>query len=97
MYEINNMITIFKSGLNFTNTSLITIQLPEGSEIISLKNQDNTPTIWYMCDTDEPLEDRHFLGLCTGQRVPQDLEGDYIDTVVMYEGNFVLHIFEIYK
>ena len=90
------MTTIYKAVLDFRQADVLPIQMPEGSEIMTIKSQYGIPTMWYLCDTEEPMETRKFRALTTGQDIPDDLEGDYINTVTMIQDQYVLHIFEIY-
>lgn len=91
------MVTIHKAVLDFSESAILSIQMPWGSDILKLGVQYNVPTIWYACDTGEVLESRLFQLVCTGQKITNEIDGDYLGTVLLDNDNFVGHIFEIYQ
>lgn len=68
-----------------------TIELPEGSRILSLQDQMGTLTFWAMVDERLAAEPVSFVVIATGQSLPEGLK-NYIGTVQM--NSFVWHVFE---
>jgi hypothetical protein len=69
--------------------------MPRGAKILSVGLQDppfERVHVWYLCDPNEPLEDR-LIGLCvTGGDAP-DYKHTFLGTLI-YRSGFVLHAFE---
>lgn len=81
------MKTIYKYRIDFDKT----LELPEGSEVLSFQYQDEKPTIWVLVDTTKPLVKRHFSIYGTGWEVAE--EGlKFIGTAK--EDVFIWHLFE---
>lgn len=89
------MVTIHKTYLH-SGIPVQSLPMPRHSEIFKLGVQYNIPTIWYICDTELPLEDRTFRTLLTGEEITEDMDdGDYIGTYLIDNDSFVGHVFEI--
>lgn len=84
--------TVWKTALKPMNVQQVAI--PRGAQILSAHMQDNMPTIWYLCDTDAPLEDREIAIVATGSAAPYPAEAHFIGTVLINGGSIVAHIFE---
>lgn len=71
------------------------IQMPFGSTILSVKAQNEKVVVYALVNPDEKETEYHqFLVIPTGSRAdltPTDL---FLGTVLLYNGEFVLHIFE---
>lgn len=73
----------------------ITLQMPQGAEILCLQMQHDKPTIWVRCDDDPAFANRV-------QRVLQwrgtghnaDGTGAYVGTVQLDDGALVFHLFD---
>ena len=73
----------------------VEISLPKGSKILCVKTQKNDLFLWALVDPDEnETESVKFRIAGTGHPIEEE-NLEYIDTVLMYEDNFVLHIFKI--
>lgn len=84
------MKSIWKWGLSLgTNT----VQMPEGTTILSFGNQLEKPTIWGEVDVDQEREDRVFVIVGTGHEIPDN--GLYLGTAQFMEGALVWHLYEL--
>jgi hypothetical protein len=70
-----------------------TLKLPKGAEILTVKLQNTTPTLWALVDPEAELEARHICIVGTGWDVEDNMK--YITTYI--DGYFVWHIFELIK
>jgi hypothetical protein len=73
-------------------------KIPKGARFLSVQVQDkDLPYMWFTVETDNPREVREFLLVETGQNIPQDTftVSDYLGTILLDSGNYVLHLFEI--
>ena len=66
--------------------------LPLGAQFLTLQLQDDNPTLWFLCETDAPLQLRRFAIHGTGQDVP-DTFRQYLGT--FQTGALVWHVFEV--
>jgi hypothetical protein len=88
------MRTIHKHILQITDTQYV--MLPEGSAILSVGEQRNALCVWYICDTDNPLNEQHWFSVYgTGNPVPGRLRdlGTFLGTVLTHDQQLVWHIF----
>lgn len=67
-----------------------TLKLPKEAEILTVKLQNETPTLWALVDPTSELEERHICIVGTGWDVEDSMK--YITTYI--DGYFVWHIFE---
>lgn len=87
---------IFKQALEFTDGQFIV--LPKSAKILCVQVQRKTPTIWYLCDPEELLEQRTITFFGTGAPLNDDVEKyTYIGTFQVHDGALVLHAFEVPK
>ena len=86
--------TIWKAALKPMNVQQV--MMPRGAKILSARAQGNIPTIWFLCDPAEPMQDReiHIIGTGHDAPYPADVKFKFIDTVQMSGGMLVVHIFE---
>lgn len=70
------------------------IQMPRGARVLSAQAQHGKPVIWAVVDPEEPMEARRFAVITTGGMEPP-LTGvaDFVGTVQLAEGQFVIHVF----
>lgn len=70
------------------------VSMPKGAEILYFGNQNETPCLWFRCDTYQPIVARE-IALCgTGHVAPSNSDGRYIGTAIFNGGSLVLHAFE---
>ena len=70
------------------------IEMPKGAEILCVKNQYNCPTLYAkVMPYYSEIELREFKMAHTGETILD--EWKYIGTVLLDDGEYVLHIYEI--
>ncbi len=74
-----------------------TIYMPIGAEIACLQKQHGKPKLWAIVDNLNPLEEREFYIIGTGQNIPQDKPALYIGSWAAMDDNMVWHLFEVLK
>ena len=84
------------------------IKLPIGISILSLQVQNNEPVLYGEVEvlSDEDLNDKDFYEMCvfrilnTGEVYEEnqcDEHSEFIGTVMLDEGSYVLHVIQIFK
>jgi len=81
------MKTIYKYNLEVT---VCTIELPIGSKVVCVHEQNLVPTIWVEQETTKLKTDFMFCVVGTGQSIPED--GFYIGTCFI--GPNVWHVYQ---
>lgn len=72
-----------------------TIRIPRDGQVLTIKTQDGTMRMWVLVDDENPCENRHFIGIGTGQ--PVSVSGfEYITTIFEHGGAYVWHFFEVH-
>lgn len=72
------------------------IMVPKTAVLLCLKVQNNTPTLWYSLE----FEDTKLISIAihkfhTGVEINTNLyDLDYIDTCILDDGDYVLHVFK---
>ena len=90
------MKSIYKYTL-LTTTDETILDLPLNSEILSVKEQFGGICIWVKVDLGEStLESRKFVIYGTGHKIDKD-NLKFIDTVLLFNGGLVLHVFEHFE
>ena len=90
------MKSIYKYTLLITKDETV-LDLPLNSEILSVKEQFGDICIWVKVDLGEStIESRKFVIYGTGHKIDKD-NLKFIDTVVLFNGSFVLHVFEHFE
>jgi hypothetical protein len=84
--------TIWKVALRPLNVQRV--KMPRGAKILSAHAQGNVPTIWFLCDADEPIEEREIAIVATGSAAPYPAEAHFIGTIQFDGGGVVVHVFE---
>jgi len=72
---------------------IIVIDMPIGSKILDVQNQDNRICMWVIVNTELETEERVFQIIGTGHQLLGRTEKKYIGTV--QQGPFVWHVFEL--
>lgn len=70
------------------------IQMPVGAEILCVKNRNETPCLYAICNVEGETESRRFSIYGTGNE-HETIDGKYIDSIYLREGESVYHVFEI--
>lgn len=66
------------------------LSMPRGAMVRAVGNQNGGPNLWAEVDTEQPLEDRDFMVVGTGQPVGV---GVYVGTA--FCDPFVWHVYEV--
>ena len=85
------ILTVHKYQWPLDMPQVCDIAMPIGAEILHIGNQFEGICFWTRVDSDAPSEIRRFALCGTGHVCPPD---KHIGTVLLQDGNFVLHIFE---
>lgn len=83
------MITIHKQVLRYPNILVV----PAGAIFRSVQIQNDEITVWYECNTEQPMEQRHLRIYGTGHEMDVMLR-QYIGT--MQAGPYVWHVYEVF-
>ena len=70
------------------------VSIPTGAKILSIQVQHNQICIWALVNTDNEFEKRTFILCGTGYSISTELQLNFIGTVLLYEGELVIHCFE---
>ena len=90
------MKTIYKYNLSFPIDTIQEVEMPYGAQIISAKNQKEQICIWAIIDEEEERHEYRKFEICgTGTPIESKKEMKFIDTVLMSQGTFVFHVFEL--
>ena len=79
----------------FEIADLVTIAMPKGAKILKFANQNETPVIWALVDTNAIREEVNFLLFGTGHEVPALTNLEYIGSAQFFHGQFVWHLFKL--
>ena len=72
------------------------IMMPKGANPISAQVQHNKICLWAIVETKNDLEDRLFFLATTGNpMIDNGLTMNFIDTIQLYGGDVVCHLFEM--
>lgn len=79
----------------FSITDRFTLDMPEGAQILTIQNQQDTATLWALVNPQSPRVTRHFIVVGTGHPISLTwARSRYLGTVQQYDGHLVWHIFE---
>lgn len=83
----------------FEVTCKIVIEMPVGTEILTVQTKRGSPCIWALIDPETTnLEKRHFYIFGTGHEINHDVNQlHYIGPFQIYDGDLVFHLFESFK
>lgn len=70
------------------------VRMHEGSKILDIQMQNNTPTIWVEADPEKPVIVRRLHIFSTGKYIPEPDKKHYIGTFQLYDGRAVWHVYE---
>ena len=75
---------------------IITIEMPEGSQVLTVQTQAGTPCLWAVVEDSfvNNMESRQFAIVGTGHPMPNGTDR-YIGTFQLHGGGLVFHVFEI--
>lgn len=76
-------------------TDYQSVDVPEGSEILTVQVQHGNPQLWALCDEEETTMETLHIGMFgTGNPVPNNT-GEYISTIQLFEDQLVFHVFNL--
>lgn len=70
------------------------VLMKKGSQILCAKAQGEDICIWVLCDETAPAEERRIGVYGTGHEITGD-PGKYVDTLMLHNGFFVFHVFDL--
>jgi hypothetical protein len=76
----------------FAHRGIFTVTMPAKSRILCVKFQNGAPVL-YASHSEEQTVPRRFQVCYTGDSAPRD--GAYLSTLMLADGSFVLHIFDL--
>jgi len=82
--------TIWKAIL--APTGIQDIEVPEGAELLTARDQLEQICVWFKCDPSKPPSKRCIAICGTGHPAPEDAR--YVGTGFLHGGQLVLHVFE---
>ena len=85
--------TIWKFSIEAAD--LFGVDMPEGSEILSVQEQHGKPCIWALVDPGRKKVNRTFCIYGTGHPVGNVESKKFIGTFQLAGGNLVFHLFEL--
>lgn len=85
------MTVIWKQKLDLPHN---TCHMPRGAVVLCAQAQNDIPTIWFICDPSQPVVERRFAVICTGDDSPTDFK-HYIGTCQLVNDVFIVHVFEV--
>lgn len=86
------MRTIWK--FQFPVEDEFTLDMPEGAQVLHVREQNMKPCLWALVNPDNPAEERHFKLRGTGHPIHEENPLKYLGTFFLIDGGFVGHVFE---
>ena len=88
---------IFKYPVNFSGSTII--KVPEHSQLLSIQAQGNDVVAYFLenqlqKDTDG-VKQYNLYSVGTGHGFTIERNMEYLNTVMLYDGRFVLHVFKV--
>lgn len=71
-----------------------TVEMPEGTEVVTVQTQRDEPMFWALLDPDVPKYLRTFRVLPTGRELPDAEQWTYRGTFQVHDGSLVFHLME---
>lgn len=69
------------------------IDLPHGTQVLSVANQKGKVAMWASVPSEPgPQEEYLFRSVCTGEVMESPAVGRFIGTVLLEDGEFVVHV-----
>lgn len=87
------MKTIYKYSFDVADE--VSLNMPRGAEFLSIQVQKQRPTMWFLVDDSEELEEKRFRIYGTGFVLDNEVAQFYRGTFQLVAGTFVGHVFEI--
>lgn len=87
------MQTIYKYKVEATD--LPSVIMPVYADILSARAIGDEIYVWATVDDTHPTIARQLAVYGTGHKIDENLNLRFIDTVIMYDGKLVFHVFEV--
>ena len=71
------------------------LAIPKGAEILSVQLQGNNACLWALVNPEEEKEIKTIGIFKTGNPIATDRQCKFIDTIQLYNGELVFHVFEL--
>lgn len=84
------MKSTWKYPLSITDRQIVS--MPQGAQILTVQVQHDTPCLWALVNSENPLQARGIQIFGTGH--PASNAGEYIGTFQVAGGSLVFHVFE---
>lgn len=68
--------------------------VPQAAQFLHVAEQHGRVSLWFKCETGNPLAMRRIRVIGTGNAIPEKGALVYIGTFMMHGGDFVWHVFE---
>lgn len=75
--------------------ALVEVNMPAGSRILCVQNQREEIALWVEAEPLMPAQTRYFHLYATGDILDHTRPEQYVGTVQLLGGDFVLHVYEI--
>lgn len=87
--------TIWKYALGSTYgaSGKVKIEMPKGSVVLSVVNQDNIPTVYALVDDTSKKTEVHIFDICLTGGLVSHKGFKFLGTVLLQEGGHVYHVF----
>lgn len=85
------MKSIWKFDLTELNQQAV--KMPEGSKLLAVQMQYNSPKLWALVDMDNPPIERVIRFIGTGHKF-EDSPGEYLGTIQFLNGSLIAHVFD---
>lgn len=85
-------LAIWKYDLNGARTVL---DLPRHAKVLHVAPQDGKVRLWALVNPALPTEKRTFFAAVTGEALSEGTGGAHLATILLNDGAFVLHYFEV--
>lgn len=73
------------------------IEMKKDGKIISVQNQQDCVCFWVLCSDNVETEIREFIAYSTGEEINNVSKLQFIETLLLNNGLYVIHIFEVIK
>lgn len=70
------------------------LDMPEGAEVLTVREQGDAVCLWALVDPSKPFEARRFVMVGTGHELPQD-DATFVGMAHLDKGLLVVHVFEL--
>ena len=84
--------TIHKYSLDITSEDKVTVMMPRVAKVVMVGTQDGQFFLWAIVNSENPLFERHYRLIHTGQPIPGGY--DHVASFTRNNGESTWHLFE---